>query len=73
MQMKYDSSGLGQVALPALHEFKPTPRTTQRRDQSTCALWADCEVVLHDGFGERIVWGLLSASSLTAIGVSFLG
>ena len=73
MQMKYDSSGVGQVALPRLHEFKPAPRTTQRRGQPTQALWADCQVVLHDGFGEKIVWGLLSAGSLMAIGVSFLG
>ena len=71
--MKYDSSGLGQAALPALQEFKPTLRIAQRPGKSTHALWADCEAALHGGFGEWIAWGVLSAATLMALVVSFLG
>jgi hypothetical protein len=71
MQIKYDSASLGRLALPAL-QARPAKPSPVRPARAANALLTGRAELIRGGGWEAAAWFALSASVVTAIGLSFL-
>ena len=74
MQIKYDSASLSDrgIALPALREFRPVKETRRRPTTSAEALLRGRLESIRGQAWETAAWLIVAASTLVAIGMSFL-